>query len=115
MKRNHKMFSKLIVVSAWGALNTLACEPTYAQNKPFLHLTFHETQGMTAYNTGSGGSKWNAQTNSKTVEWCPGLLNGAAKFLKNEYFKLPEGIMEGITDFTLSISPRIKAFLQAFI
>lgn len=41
--------------------------------------------------------------NGGTITWVPGLFKGASQFSNNGYFKLPDGIMENITNFTLSV------------
>ena len=70
---------------------------------PFLELSFDETDGNIAHNSGSSGERLNAQVNGGTITWVPGLFKGASQFSNNGYFKLPDGIMENITNFTLSV------------
>ena len=49
------------------------------QQVPFLQFNFDEQGGETARNSGSGGSKYDARINGGTVEWGPGLQQGAAR------------------------------------
>ncbi|EIY54026.1 hypothetical protein HMPREF1066_00331 [Bacteroides fragilis CL03T00C08] len=49
------------------------------QQVPFLQFNFDEQGGETARNSGRGGSKYDARINGGTVEWGPGLQQGAAR------------------------------------
>ena len=62
------------------------------QQVPFLQFNFDEQGGETARNSGSGGSKYDARINGGTVEWGPGLQQGAARLSNKGHFKLPDGV-----------------------
>ena len=70
---------------------------------PFLELSFDETNGNIAHNSGSSRERLNARWGGGTLTWVPGLFKGASQFSNNGYFRLPDGIMENITNFTLSV------------
>lgn len=76
-------------------------EPKTIKNA-FLHYSFDETQGNIASNIGSGSSSFDAQVGGGTVNWAQGLFGNAAKLSDNGYFKIPDGALTNITDFTLS-------------
>jgi hypothetical protein len=69
---------------------------------PFIHYSFDETTGNIAHNSGTGDEKLNAQVNGGKVNWVSGLFSGAVKLSDNGHFKLQDGVLENITDFTLS-------------
>lgn len=73
------------------------------RNIPFLHYSFDETIGSIAHNSGSAGKSLDAQVGEGIVSWGSGLLKGAAKLSENCYFRMPNGVMENIKDFTLSV------------
>ena len=54
---------------------------------------FDEQGGETARNSGSGGSKYDARINGGTVEWGPGLQQGAVRLSNKGHFKLPDGVL----------------------
>ena len=63
------------------------------QQVPFLQFNFDEQGGETARNSGSGGSKYDARINGGTVEWGPGLQQGAVRLSNKGHFKLPDGVL----------------------
>lgn len=73
------------------------------QQVPFLQFNFDEQGGETARNSGRGGSKYDARINGGTVEWGPGLQQGAARLSNKGHFKLPDGVLAHVKDFTLSV------------
>lgn len=75
----------------------------FSQEDPYLHYTFDDREGSKiASNSGKGGRSLSASINGGTVEWTNGLFQGAAKLSSNGHFKMPDGVVKDLTDFTLS-------------
>ena len=78
---------------------TLLSVPVYgqqiqlAERQVQLQFNFDEQGGETARNSGSGGSKYDARINGGTVEWGPGLQQGAVRLSNKGHFKLPDGVL----------------------
>lgn len=78
---------------------TLLSVPVYgqqiqqAERQVQLQFNFDELGGETARNSGSGGSKYDARINGGTVEWGPGLQQGAVRLSNKGHFKLPDGVL----------------------
>jgi len=111
MKKTNKSISAILIIVL--VLSSLPLsEQLYGKNTkdfntevaqvPFLHYSFDETSGKIANNTGSSGQKFNAQIEGGTINWVQGLFDGAAKLTDNGFFRMPDGVMENVTDFTLS-------------
>ena len=69
---------------------------------PFLHFSFDEIKDDFASNSGSGGQEYNAFVTGGTISPATGVIGKSVKLSNNGYFKLPEGVIANITDFTLS-------------
>jgi len=69
---------------------------------PLVRYTFDETAGELAHNTGTGGAKLDARA-SGPVNWSNGLIGGAAILSNHGHFSLPPGVLENVTDFSLSV------------
>lgn len=89
---------------------TLSAAPAHSQRAwqtgdrvPFLRFGFDECEGNTARNSGSGGQKYDARINGGTVEWVHGLQEGAARLGNKGHFRLPDGVLAQVKDFTLSV------------
>lgn len=108
-KRNNSILVKRILTIAIIACISSTNEQVHGKEikdnspTPFIKFSFDETEGNIAHNSGSSGEKLNAQANGGTMTWEPGLFKGATKLSNNGYFKLPDGVMENITNFTLSV------------
>ncbi|MFK2293625.1 hypothetical protein ACIXMS_00830 [Bacteroides fragilis] len=78
---------------------TLLSVPVYgqqiqqAERQVQLQFNFDEQGGETARNSGSGGSKYDARINGGTVEWGPGLQQGAVRLSNKGHFKLPDEVL----------------------
>lgn len=55
------------------------------------------------HNSGRAGAHLNAQVGGGTVEQVAGLFGQAAKLTNNGYFRMPDGAIEGLTNFSLSV------------
>lgn len=91
-----------ILLSNLSANNLICAQEAEKTDLPFIRYSFDEAKGNSVHNEGSGGAKLDAIVGGGTVEWVAGLLGCAAKLSNNGYLRMPDGIMENITDFTLS-------------
>lgn len=70
---------------------------------PFIELTFDETKGEIAHNSGSAGSRFDAVIGGGNISWEQGLINGAAQLDNNGFFQFKNAFSNLLTDFSLSV------------